>query len=144
MRSIIIGVLFLIGGLSGSLVLRGTGSSGALALVGLVMIVIGVIQVGNGNQGQASESFQDTERDQEQMEEYQRAKAENARKSGKLVLPDEVATLIGNTPGAAAQIDEVVSRTKGHLDAAQTQELVRETAKRLHDEHRRQRQAAGG
>lgn len=34
MRSIIIGVLFLIGGLSGGLVLRGTGSSGALALVG--------------------------------------------------------------------------------------------------------------
>lgn len=150
MRAIITGVLFLIGGLSGGLVLRGTGSSGALALVGVVMIVIGVVQVssGNGNNSGTSDggsvNFSDPERDREQWEEYQRAKAANAARSNAPVLPPEIVAMIDSTPGAKAQIDEILARTKGHLDAAQTQEMVISTAKRLHDDHRRARQAAGG
>ena len=147
MRTIITGVLFLIGGLSGGLVLRGTGSSGALAVVGVVMIVIGIVQVSSGSNSGAGSgsdvSFEDPERDREQMEEYERAKAANAARSNQPVLPPEIAAMIAATPGAKAQIDEVLERTKGHLDAAQTQEMVINTAKKLHAEHRRSQQAAG-
>ena len=44
MWNIIIGVLFLIGGLSGQMALRGTGSSGALAVIGGLMIAWGVFK----------------------------------------------------------------------------------------------------
>ena len=43
--SIIIGVVFIIGGLSGRLVLIGTNNGPALAVLGAVIIVIGVIRV---------------------------------------------------------------------------------------------------
>jgi len=147
MRSIITGVLFLIGGLSGSLVLRGTGSSGALALVGVVMIVVGVVQVSSGANAGSSDggsvNFSDPERDREQWEEYQRAKAANAARSNAPVLPPEITAMINSTPGAKAQIDELLTRTRGHLDARQTEEMVISTAKRLHADHRRNQQAAG-
>lgn len=149
MRSIITGVLFLIGGLSGSLVLRGTGSSGALALVGVVMIVVGVVQVSSGNGANTGSSdggsvnFSDPERDREQWEEYQRAKAANAARSNAPALPPEIVAMISSTPGAKAQIDELLARTRGHLDARQTEEMVISTAKRLHADHRRNQQAAG-
>lgn len=42
MFSIIIGIIFIIGGLSGGLVLRGTNSGGLLALVGVFLIIWGV------------------------------------------------------------------------------------------------------
>lgn len=45
MWNIIIGIVFIIGGLSGELVLRGTNSSNALVFVGAGFIIIGVIQV---------------------------------------------------------------------------------------------------
>src|SRR3954470_4421447 len=120
MRSIIMGVLFVIGGLSGGLVLRGTGSSGALAVVGLVMIVIGFVQVANGQSGGGGGggnervSFEDPERDREMMAEYERAKAANAAKSGQVALPAEIAALIASTPGAQKEIDGLLQRTKGH------------------------------
>ncbi len=71
------------------------------------------------------------------MEEYQRAKAENARKAGQIALNDEVKALFAKTPGAEAEIKEVLQRTKGHLDAAQTNEMLLETAKRLNADYRR-------
>jgi hypothetical protein len=40
--SIIIGLVMIVGGLSGQLALKGTGSSYALAGVGLVLLVIGL------------------------------------------------------------------------------------------------------
>lgn len=146
MRSIIIGVLFVIGGLSGGMVLRGTKSSGGLAVVGLVMIVFGVVQVsskGGSNAGSEAVNFADPERDREQWEEYQRSKAALANKSGEPALTPEVRALIAATPGAAAQINEVLQRTKGHLDAEQTQEMVLNTAKQLAADYRRKQQAAG-
>jgi hypothetical protein len=82
MRLILIGGLFLFGGLSGGMVLRGTGSSGALALVGLVMMVIGFISLskgGNSGDGfEATPSEADRERDAEQWAVYQRVRAEQA------------------------------------------------------------------
>jgi hypothetical protein len=42
--NIIVGVLFLIGGLTGTLALRGTGSTIALAVLGAILIVVGLIQ----------------------------------------------------------------------------------------------------
>ncbi len=43
--TIIIGLVMIIGGASGQLVLKGTGSSGALAVVGIVMIGIGIFRI---------------------------------------------------------------------------------------------------
>ena len=45
MGKIIFGIIFLIGAISGKLVLRGTNSSGALAAVGIILIVWGVISL---------------------------------------------------------------------------------------------------
>ncbi|MBL8957631.1 MAG: hypothetical protein JNK82_43050 [Myxococcaceae bacterium] len=89
MRLIVMGALFMMGGLSGSFVLKGTGSSGALALVGLVMLVIGIISVGKaregGDQFESSLAAQPTEyereRDAEQMAEYRKARLEQAKKA---------------------------------------------------------------
>jgi hypothetical protein len=43
--NIIIGVVFIIGGLTGSMSLRGTGSGGALAVVGGVLILVGLFRL---------------------------------------------------------------------------------------------------
>ena len=51
MWNTIIGIVFVIGGLSGKLVLRGTNSSPALVAVGDILIVWGLLQMkrrGNG------------------------------------------------------------------------------------------------
>jgi hypothetical protein len=45
MINIIIGAIMVIGGLSGKLALKGTNSSGALAVVGAGLIVWGIVQV---------------------------------------------------------------------------------------------------
>ncbi len=47
MVKIILGVVFIVGGLSGKLVLIGTHSGVALAAFGMVMIVWGIFQVMN-------------------------------------------------------------------------------------------------
>ena len=44
MVNIIIGIIFIIGGLSGSLVLRGTNSSGGLVVVGIGLVIWGIIK----------------------------------------------------------------------------------------------------
>ena len=44
------GIIGLVGGLSGELVLRGTDSSGAMAAIGGVFIVIGIFQLVRGRQ----------------------------------------------------------------------------------------------
>lgn len=45
MWNILIGIIFIIGGLSGGLALRGTNSGGALAVVGALLLLWGIIQV---------------------------------------------------------------------------------------------------
>jgi hypothetical protein len=45
MWNIVIGIFFIIGGLSGSMALRGTNSSGALAVVGALILAWGLFQV---------------------------------------------------------------------------------------------------
>jgi hypothetical protein len=45
MWNIIIGLVFIGGGLSGTLALRGTNSGGALAILGGVLVVWGIVQV---------------------------------------------------------------------------------------------------
>lgn len=45
MVSIILGIIFIIGGLSGNMALRGTGSGGALAVVGGLMVAWGVFKM---------------------------------------------------------------------------------------------------
>ena len=46
--NIILGVVFIAGGLSGKLVLLGTHSGGALAVFGLVLIVLGIYRLSRG------------------------------------------------------------------------------------------------
>ena len=43
--SIIISVIMIIGGLSGTLALRGTGSSGALVVVGVILLIIDIVKI---------------------------------------------------------------------------------------------------
>jgi predicted phage tail protein len=45
MWNIIIGIIFIIGGLSGKLVLRGTNSGMALAALGGALVIWGIIQL---------------------------------------------------------------------------------------------------
>ncbi|MBL8953740.1 MAG: hypothetical protein JNK82_23395 [Myxococcaceae bacterium] len=52
--SIIIGVVMVIGGLSGKLVMRGTESGGALALVGGIVLGIGVFRIIQANKNNPS------------------------------------------------------------------------------------------
>ncbi len=160
MRLILTGVLFLIGGLSGSLVLRGTSSSGALALVGVVLLVIGVVSLGkqsDGAGGYAAEpSEYDRERDAEQWAEYQRVRAEQAKQAqaeakvwADLQAEEEAArpwepdpndprtqrlnAIFLTTPGAREQVGEVIERTRHHLDADAQLNLALETARRVRD-----------
>lgn len=49
--SIIIGIGMIVGGLSGGLVLRGTNSSGGLAVVGGIVMVIGIVRIVRANNG---------------------------------------------------------------------------------------------
>jgi hypothetical protein len=43
--NIIIGVVMVIGGLSGNLVLKGTQSGGALAAIGGVLVLVGIVRM---------------------------------------------------------------------------------------------------
>jgi hypothetical protein len=45
---IILGLVFIIGGLSGQLALRGTQSGPALAVVGAIILVLGIVTVAKG------------------------------------------------------------------------------------------------
>ena len=49
MGNILFGIVFIIGGLSGQLALIGTNSPGALAAVGVGMVLWGVFQLKSGN-----------------------------------------------------------------------------------------------
>jgi len=51
MWKIIVGVIFIIGGLSGAMVLRFTNSSGALAIVGMGLVVWGIVEMRRGSAG---------------------------------------------------------------------------------------------
>ncbi len=51
MWNIVIGIVFVIGGLTGNLALRGTDSGGALAAVGGGMVVWGIFQMLKARQG---------------------------------------------------------------------------------------------
>jgi len=46
MWNIIIGIVFIVGGLPGKLVLRGTNSSPALMVVGGILVIWGLVQMG--------------------------------------------------------------------------------------------------
>lgn len=51
MWNIIIGIIFVIGGLTGNLALRGTESSGAIAAVGAGLVIWGIVQVAKSRKG---------------------------------------------------------------------------------------------
>ena len=47
--SIILGIVMIVGGLTGKMTLRGTGSGTALAAVGAVVLLIGIARFANRN-----------------------------------------------------------------------------------------------
>ena len=53
MFKIIIGIIMVVGGLSGKLVLVGTHSGAALAVLGAVLIVWGIVRIVRQKQGQS-------------------------------------------------------------------------------------------
>lgn len=50
MRSLIVGIVFIIGGFSGHLVLIGTNSGTALGIIGIVLVLFGIIHLANKSQ----------------------------------------------------------------------------------------------
>jgi len=52
MLNIVIGIVFIFGGLSGNLALRGTESGPALAAVGGALLLWGIVQVARGRKNQ--------------------------------------------------------------------------------------------
>ena len=56
MGYLVVGVLFIIGGLSGTMALRGTHSPIALAVVGAGMAIYGIIQLTSGGTGKPSDA----------------------------------------------------------------------------------------
>jgi len=76
-------------------------------------------------------------------EQVERTKARIAEAQRQQPISEEAKALIAKTPGADAEIKELVKRTKEHLTTEQVRALVLETAQRLHADHRRQQQAAG-
>lgn len=123
---------------SGAFVLRGTGSSGLLALLGAVLFVVGLLQAGAtaGGGGPSEGGFVDADRDAEQMEEYERSKRELAAKNAKALAAKkakETSDLIAATPGAQERIDAILSAA-GALTQKQAAELRADLAKRLHAE----------
>jgi hypothetical protein len=126
MRSLLYGVFCIIGGLTGTLVLRGTGSSFALVLAGIVFVIIGFARM-NGSEHGARPTQDDVERDEAQWAEYQQAKLKNFKNSA-------LQQLIDATPGAQATVQELMERTKAHLSGEEQLDLALETAKRLYAE----------
>ncbi len=53
MAKILIGLVMIVGGASGKLALRGTGSSGALVVVGVILLIWGVAKLASGTSGES-------------------------------------------------------------------------------------------
>jgi len=51
MWNIIFGIIFIIGGLSGKMALIGTRSSGALVVIGVILLIWGIVQLKNKGSG---------------------------------------------------------------------------------------------
>jgi hypothetical protein len=68
MWNILVGIFFIIGGLSGELVLRGTNSSIALVFVGIILVILGVVKMINGNDN--NEIIDNEEETTPTIEEY--------------------------------------------------------------------------
>jgi hypothetical protein len=51
MGNILIGIVFIVGGLSGKLALKGTSSGPALAAVGGVLVLLGIYRIAKNKQG---------------------------------------------------------------------------------------------
>jgi hypothetical protein len=66
MWNILVGIFFIIGGLSGELVLRGTNSSIALVVVGIILVILGIVKLINGN----NEIIDNEEETKPTIEEY--------------------------------------------------------------------------
>lgn len=136
MRLMIMGVLFIVGGLSGSFVLKGTNSGGALALVGGVLLVIGIVSLsGAQSAGGATQDELEHDRAEDQWAEYQRAKQAAAAKQKQAAKVETLTKLVEATPGADAEIAQLLEKTKDHLDPRQQLALAIETAQRLNAAH---------
>lgn len=134
MRNIIAGIVFMVAGASGQFVLRGTGSPGLLILVGLVVVVVGVVQVASANAGATTGA--DTHArlaNDEQWQQYQNEKVE--REHADHARRQEVDAIKREVPGARATIDDLMQKAGAHLDDQARLALELETARRLRHEH---------
>jgi hypothetical protein len=131
MRSILTGLLFLVSGLMGTHVLRGTNSSGALVVVGLILMVVGTLSVASRvNEGAQDGITADDERDAEQYAEYVRARDALAKKTLEVKRKEELERLLAEAPHARAQVDAVLSRAGDGLSDVQRHALAVDLARR--------------
>lgn len=91
MISIIIGIVMLIGGLSGQLVLRGTNSSVALVVVSIIVIIRGIYQMSQNKKEQDSEYYMNSE-DSPAQSSFSNLKVGDKNEPEKLVCPNCGAT----------------------------------------------------
>jgi hypothetical protein len=130
-------IIFIVGGLSGTLVLRGTGSSLALVAIGVVLLIVRLAQA-NENNGEGEVVTADDleqERENDQWAEYQRSRAAMiARQQTAQDAQAQLDALLDETPGARAQVADLLERTKPHLNEGEQLNLALETARRLHAE----------
>lgn len=135
MRSILTGVLFLISGLMGTHVLRGTNSSGALVVVGLILLVLGTLSVASRvNEGAGESTAADDERDAEQYAEYVRARDALAKKNLEARRKAELERLLAEAPHARARVEAVLARAGDGLTDVQRHALAVDLARRAaHD-----------
>lgn len=143
MKNLLVGIMFVIGGVSGSLVLRGTNSGGALAVVGLVLIVVGVVQLGSGApiaRSQYLESLEaDRERDAEQWAEYRRtmdaaAARTQQHEQQQAALSEkraELNRLLQAAPHTRPEVDALLERTQSVLSPTERLDVALETARRI-------------
>ncbi len=126
------GVLLILGGLSGTRVLVGTNSSGALVLVGAVVLFVGLLSLGSQvDEGLAESSDAARERDEEQYAEYERAKAALQAKNLALQRAADLEAAFAEAPEARQQVDALLARAGDDLTAAQRHELAIDLARRL-------------
>lgn len=135
----LIGLAFVVGGLSGSLVLRGSNSSLALVVLGLVMIAVQAsivfLRLVTGTTGPTRSTaleqlVADRERDAEQYAEYLRARDALVEKNLALQRHRELERLFASAPSARAEVEALLARVGAGLSTEQRHALAVDVAQR--------------
>lgn len=129
------GLLLVVGGLSGTRVLVGTDSSGALVVVGGAVLLFGLMAMFSRASEATNEiNDADAERDEEQYAEYQRARQallEKGRAEQLRQRQVEAQRLLAAHPAAREEVAATLGRAGEGLSEEQRAALTLDLARRL-------------